>query len=151
MDVRSVLALRGPNVWAPFPVLEACIDLRPLQDCVTRKSSGFDKQVQDWAQVLLERLGTCRGPNGGHSERLQSDTSAVRVFEPLVLELQRLAGAEVSFGRTCETSQPGVYKVACAYEHEELGRAAIAAARELYLAAAQSRALDPAEEVAKLR
>jgi cyanophycin synthetase len=151
MDVRNVLALRGPNIWAHFPVLEAWIDLGPLEDPVADEPPAFDGRIRDWVPALLERLGGCGGTRIGLSQRLQCDNSAVRVLERLVLELQRLAGAEVSFGRTRETSQPDVYKVACEYEHEELGRAAIAAARELYLAAVQSRPLDLAGEVAKLR
>ena len=27
MEFRKVLALRGPNIWANFPVLEAWVDL----------------------------------------------------------------------------------------------------------------------------
>src|SRR5262249_14337373 len=104
-----------------------------------------------WVPALLERLGGCGGTRSGLSERLQCDASAARVFERLVLELQRLAGAKVSFGRTREASEPGVYKVACEYEHEGLGRAAIAAAGELCVAAAHSRPLDPAGVVANLK
>src|SRR5262245_18755659 len=32
MEFRKVLALRGPNIWASFPVLEAWVDLGPLKD-----------------------------------------------------------------------------------------------------------------------
>ena len=28
MEFRKVLALRGPNFWANFPVLEAWVDLK---------------------------------------------------------------------------------------------------------------------------
>ena len=27
MEFRKVLALRGPNIWANFPVIEAWVDL----------------------------------------------------------------------------------------------------------------------------
>ena len=30
MEFRKVLALRGPNIWANFPVLEAWVDLGDL-------------------------------------------------------------------------------------------------------------------------
>src|SRR5215831_4276647 len=151
MDVRNVLALRGPNVWAPFPVLEAWIDLRTPQDCVASEPSGPEGRTRGWVPAVLERMGSCGGTRSGLSECLQCDASAARMFERLVLELQRLAGAKVSFGRTREASEPGVYKVACEYEQEELGRAAIAAARELCLAAAHSRPLDRAGVVTNLK
>ena len=32
MEFRKVLALRGPNIWANFPVLEAWVDLGELKD-----------------------------------------------------------------------------------------------------------------------
>src|SRR5262245_46009553 len=47
MDVRNVLALRGPNVWAPFPVLEAWIDLCPPQDCVAGEPSCPDGGIRN--------------------------------------------------------------------------------------------------------
>ncbi len=31
MEFRRVWALRGPNVWARFPVLEVVLDLSPLK------------------------------------------------------------------------------------------------------------------------
>ena len=32
MEFRKILALRGPNIWAKFPVLEAWVDLGVLKD-----------------------------------------------------------------------------------------------------------------------
>ena len=31
MEFRKVLALRGPNIWANYPVLEAWVDLQELK------------------------------------------------------------------------------------------------------------------------
>jgi cyanophycin synthetase len=57
----------------------------------------------------------------------------------------------VGFGRTRETSEDGVYKVAIEYEDEELGRAALEVARALCLAAVEGLPFDVTTEIRKLR
>src|SRR5262249_14149245 len=91
------------------------------------------------------------GTRGGFFERLRRGTYLAHVLEHVVLELQSQVGTEVGFGRTRETSEEGVYRVAFEYEHEELGRAALLVARELCLAAVQGRSFDVAGEMDKLR
>jgi len=41
MEIRKVLALRGPNVWANFPVLEVWVDLGDLKDSPSNSMPGF--------------------------------------------------------------------------------------------------------------
>src|SRR6478609_40324 len=111
MNLRNFRALRGPNVWADCPVLEACIDLAPLQEGAPGKPHVEAGRLREWLPTLTER------PDGGGTPvPLQAGASVPRVLERLVLELQRLAGTEVGFAHSRETSQPGVYTVACGYE-----------------------------------
>jgi cyanophycin synthetase len=53
------------------------------------------------------------------------------IVEHVALELQVLAGMPVGFGRTRETSTPGVYQVVVEYQYEDAGRYAIRAAVRL--------------------
>jgi cyanophycin synthetase len=150
MEFNKVLALRGPNIWARFPVLEAWIDLGPLKDARSDRLPGFNARLLNWLPTLLEHpCGV--GSRGGFFELLQEGTSPGHVLEHVALELQVRAGTEVRFGRTRETSTKGVYKIVVEYREEELGRACLESARRLCLAALHDQAFDVAGEVEQLR
>jgi cyanophycin synthetase len=149
MEFRKVRALRGPNVWATFPVLEAWVDLGPLKDSASDEWPGFNDRLMAWLPTLVEHRCSV-GTRGGFFERLRRGTYLAHILEHVTLELQGLAGTEVGFGRARETSQEGVYKVAVEYESEELARACLEAGRELCLAAVHDRPFEVAAEVARL-
>jgi cyanophycin synthetase len=150
MEFTKVLALRGPNIWARFPVLEAWIDLGSLEDLRSDELPGFNARLLDWLLTLTEHPCSVNR-RGRFFERLQEGTSTSHVLEHVALELQGLAGTQVGFGWTRETSTPGVYQVVVGYEEEELGRAALASARLLCLAAIHDQAFDVNGEVDRLR
>jgi cyanophycin synthetase len=62
---------------------------------------------------------------------VQEGTMMGYVIEHVALELQTLAGMPVSFGRTRETSTPGIYQVVFEYVDEQAGRYAARAALRL--------------------
>jgi cyanophycin synthetase len=150
MEFRKVLALRGPNVWANFPVLEAWLDLAALKDSPSDELPGFNERLMAWLPTLVEHRCSV-GTRGGFFERLRRGTWQAHILEHVALELQTLAGTEVGYGRTRETSEDGVYKVALEYEYEELGRASLNVARELCLAAVYDRPFDVEGAVRQLR
>ena len=134
MEFRKVLALRGPNVWAMFPVLEAWLDLGEFRDASSEELPGFNGRVTSRFPSQVEHRCSER-TRGGFFERLRRGTYPAHVLEHVALELQSLAGSEVGFGRARATSEEGVYRVAVEYREEALGRAALEAARAFCLAA----------------
>ena len=54
---RQVLALRGPNLWANFPVLEAWIDLAEYADCSSDEVPGFNDRLMSWLPTITS-VGT---------------------------------------------------------------------------------------------
>jgi cyanophycin synthetase len=150
MEFRKVLALRGPNVWASFPVLEAWLDLGALKESSSDELPGFNDRLKAWLPGLVEHHCSV-GTRGGFFERLRRGTYQGHVLEHVALELQSLAGTEVGYGRTRAASEDGVYKVVVEYEEEELGRAALEAGLRLCLAAVLDRPFDVEGEVGKLR
>src|SRR3954454_2738439 len=143
MEFRKVLALRGPNIWAKFPVLEAWVDLGVLKDSPSDELPGFNERLIAWLPSMIEHRCSI-GERGGFFERLRRGTYQAHILEHVTLELQSLAGTEVGFGRARETSEEGVYKVAIEYEEEELGRAALERGMGLGLAAVHDRPFDVA-------
>jgi cyanophycin synthetase len=150
MKFQKILALRGPNIWAHFPVLEAWVDLGELKDSPSDELPGFNSRLMAWLPSLIEHRCSV-GTRGGFFDRLHRGTWLAHILEHVALELQSLAGTEVGFGRTRETSKEGVYKVALEYEVEDLGRATFEVGRELCLAAVHDRPFDVEAELHKLR
>jgi cyanophycin synthetase len=150
MEIQKILVLRGPNIWANFPVLEAWVDLGDLKDSPSNELPGFNDRLMSWLPTMIEhRCGL--GVRGGFFERLRTGTYQAHILEHVTLELQELAGARVGFGRARETAVEGVYKVVVEYEEEAFAEAALRTARELCLAAVYDRPFDVQAEVARLR
>ncbi len=150
MEFRRVRLLDGPNIWANFPVLEAWVDLGPLKDSPSDELPGFNERLMAWLPSLIEHRCSV-GCRGGFFERLRRGTWQAHILEHVALELQSLAGTPVGFGRTRETHEDGVYKVALEFEYEELGRASLEVGRDLCLAAVYDRPFDVEGVIARLR
>lgn len=150
MQFRKILALRGPNYWANFPVLEAWVNLEDLKDSPSDEIPGFNDRLKGWLPSMVEHQCSV-GRRGGFFERLNRGTYQAHILEHVALELQCLVGTDVGFGRARETSEEGVYKVAVEYEEEELGRAALERGLELCLAAVHDRPFDVGAEIEALK
>jgi cyanophycin synthetase len=149
MVFRKVLALRGPNLWADFPVLEAWVDLLDWKDARSDAIPGFTGRLTAWLPSLAEHR--CVVGRDTLLEQLGQGTDLGHALEHATLELQALAGVDVRFSRTRPTSTPGVCRVIVQYEEEALARACLEAALRLCLAAVHDRPFDRAAEITALR
>ena len=150
MEFRKILTLRGPNIWANFPVLEAWVDLGALKDSPSDELPGFNDRLMSWLPTMIEHRCSV-GERGGFFERLRRGTYQAHILEHVTLELSTLAGSDIGFGRARETSEDGVYKVAVEYQEEAFGKACFYSARDLLAAAVSDTPFDVAAEVKKLR
>ncbi len=150
MQILKVHKLRGPNIWANFPVLEAWVDLEELKDTSSEMIEGFNERLMSWLPTMIEHRCS-EGVRGGFFERLRRGTWMGHILEHTTLELQTLAGNEVGFGRARESSVEGIYKVAIEYLDETVAMAALNTAFELLQAAIHNRPFDVKAEVEKLR
>jgi cyanophycin synthetase len=110
VEFRKVLALRGPNIWANSPVIEAWVDLKHLKDTASNSVPGFNDRLMSWLPSMIEHECS-EGHRGGFFVRLREGTYPAHILEHVTLELQCLAGTPVGYGRARETSEEGVYKV----------------------------------------
>ncbi|MCY2978936.1 MAG: cyanophycin synthetase [Planctomycetota bacterium] len=150
MQILKVNKLRGPNIWANSPVLEAWVDLEELKDTSSEMIPGFNERLMAWLPSLVEHRCSV-GERGGFFVRLRRGTYMAHILEHVALELQSLAGTPVGFGRARETNVDGIYKVAVAFREEKLGLACIDKAFDLILAAVHDSPFDVEAEVSKLR
>ena len=150
MKFRKVLALRGPNLWANSPVLEAWVDLEELKDSPSNELPGFNERLMAWLPSMIEHRCSI-GERGGFFERLRRGTWQGHILEHVTLELQSLAGTHAGFGRARKTSEEGVYKVAVKYQDEKLARECLDTARRLLHAAVHDEPFDSIAEIERLQ
>jgi cyanophycin synthetase len=150
MRIIHIQTLKGPNVWSRHPILEAVVDLEELKDSPSNTLPGFYERLSSWIPSLVEHRCSV-GERGGFLQRLKEGTWPGHILEHTALELETLAGTAVGFGKTRETSTPGVYKVAVRYVEERLGRACLTSALEILLAAVYDRPLNISSKIAELR
>jgi cyanophycin synthetase len=150
IKLLRVTYLRGPNIWTYRPVIEAWVDIGTLEDQPSNTIPGLYERLT----ALLPGLQAHRcgvGEPGGFLQRLRDGTWAAHILEHVVIELQNLAGMQSGFGKARETSVRGVYKMAFRTRQEQVGRAALAAANDLLMAAIDDRAYDLDSTIVKLR
>lgn len=150
MEIRRVVALRGPNIWANSPVLEAWLALCAEENRPSNEFPGLSERIEAWLPSLYEHCCS-EGAPGGFLSRLREGTYLGHVLEHLTLELQSLAGTPVGYGRTRESSEAGLYKVVVKYRDEHVVRASLAAAYALLDAAIAGSDFDVGSEVRRLR
>lgn len=125
----------GPNQYARFPVIRHIIDLGPLEDYPTAKLAGFAERLVTALPGLEEHGCSYREP-GGFIRRMTEDegTWLGHVWEHVALELQSVAGHDVTFGKTRSTDAGrGEYSMVFEYRQRDVGLEAGELARRLIL------------------
>ncbi len=118
----------GPSQYAKFPVIRLELDLGPLEQWPTAKlGEGFIDGLLAALPGLAAHGCSYREP-GGFVRRMREGegTWLGHVLEHVAIELQNIAGEDVTFGKTRSISddRPGVYSVVYEYAQREEGIAA---------------------------
>ncbi|CAN5731588.1 cyanophycin synthetase [soil metagenome] len=120
LSVSGLRALRGPNFWRLAPVIACDLSLGRLEEVRSVDIPGFNDRLIQLLPTLHEHPCS-RGASGGFIERLREGTHLPHILEHVALELQTLAGSDVSFGRIVESGDPGVWWLILEFEEEEVG------------------------------
>ncbi|MET1491047.1 acetate--CoA ligase family protein, partial [Uliginosibacterium paludis] len=140
MEVSRIRALRGPNLWSRHTAIEAVVICEPAERALSNMA-GFDVRLRE----LFPLIGEVRPAAGGEV------LSMAHAIEFAALGLQAQAGCPVTFSRTTETSDAGVYLVVVEYSEEAVGRKAFEIAEALCRAAAAGEAFDTNAALSELR
>jgi cyanophycin synthetase len=113
----------GPSLYARFPVIRLRMDIGDLEDWPSMRLG------REFIDALLEALpglrehGCSYGEPGGFVRRLTEDegTWAGHILEHVAIELQASTGEDITFGKTREAGEPGVYDIVYEYEAERVG------------------------------
>jgi len=150
LRVTRVRPLRGPNYWRLAPVIACDVRLGTLEGRATDDLPSFTARLLAALPTLHEHPCT-RGAQGGFVERLREGTELPHVLEHVALELQTLAGSDVSFGRVVPSGDEGVWWVIVAYEEEAVGVESMREATRLLRACLDGTTLDAAHLVRDLQ
>ena len=121
---RSVFV--GPSLYAHFPVIRLELDLGELEQWPTgRLGPTFVDGLIAALPGLAEHGCSYREPGGFIRRMREGDgTWLGHVLEHVAIELQNVAGEDVTFGKTRSVDKPGVYSVVYEYVQKEEGVAA---------------------------
>jgi cyanophycin synthetase len=130
LKVTRIRALRGPNYWRLAPVIASDVQLGALESVSSADMGGFNARLLGSLPSLAEHPCS-HGSPGGFVARLEKGTHLPHILEHVALELQTLAGSDVSFGRVVQSGDTGVWWVIVAYEEEDVGVESMRAAVQL--------------------
>jgi cyanophycin synthetase len=139
MEVIRIRALRGPNLWSHHTAVEAIVSCTPDEENID-KLPGFEVRLR------ARFPGIAALQPIGHDDAIP----LAHVLEMTALALQAEAGCPVTFSRTSQTLEPGIYQMVVEYTEEEVGRLAVQLATELIKSAQDDTPFDLAAALAQL-
>ncbi len=140
MEVSRIRALRGPNLWSRHTAIEAIVSCSPSESSLINLPD-FEARLRDrFPEIALLQ------------PTVSNDiVSMAHALEFAALGLQAQAGCPVTFSRTAQTVEDGIYQVVVEYSEEAVGRLAFELAQELCRAAVDDREFDLAGALRHLR
>lgn len=140
MEISRIRALRGPNLWSRHTSIEAIVSCAENEQHIASIAGFEDRLRARFPEIkFLE------------TARLENSFSMADALESAALGLQAQAGCPVTFSRTIQTVDTGIYQVVVAYTEEAVGRLAFEIAATLCRAAFEDTPFDLAEALTRLR
>ncbi|WP_022664124.1 cyanophycin synthetase [Desulfospira joergensenii] len=150
IEIKELRALRGPNRHTRHTAIFMVLDIDAYEDLPSDKIDGFSDRLLTLIPSLQEH-GCSIGKPGGFIQRLERGTWAGHIIEHIAIELQCLAGMNVGYGKTLDTSQKGIYLVVFRYFVESAGLKAAEVAVSLFEAVAREKDFDVDQAVSDLK
>jgi hypothetical protein len=123
ISLRELTVLRGPSVWAAFPLTRLEVELGSFDELSSAELPWVTESLLAALPGLAEH-GCSLGRPGGFVERLRRGTYAAHIMEHVALQLQEECGERVSFGKTRGTGVGGRYEVVFEHRRSGVGRTA---------------------------
>jgi cyanophycin synthetase len=150
IEIKELRALRGPNRHTRHTAIFMVLDIKAYENLPSDIIDGFSDRLVALMPSLQEHECSIGKP-GGFIQRLQKGTWAGHIIEHIAIELQCLAGMEVGYGKTLDTSKKGFYIVVFRYLVESAGLKAAKEAVSLFEAVAQEKSFDVSRAIAELK
>ncbi|MER2541259.1 MAG: cyanophycin synthetase [Azonexus sp.] len=140
MDVSRIRALRGPNLWSRHTAIQAIVTCEGAESAIN-DLPNFETRLRERFPALGDLIP---------ADHLDT-VSMAHALEFAALGLQAQAGCPVTFSRTAQAVEAGIYQVVVEYTEEEVGRLAFERAEQLCLAALNDTPFDLDATLKELR
>ncbi len=152
MNIIDIKVMKGPNYWSirRHHLIVMRLDLEEMEERPTNMIDGFLERLKLMFPTMYDHRCSENQP-GGFFYRVETGTWMGHVIEHIALEIQTLAGMDVGFGRTRETSTKGVYNVVFSYYEEKAGIYAARCAVRIAEALIDNLPYDLSDDIQKLR
>ena len=150
IEIKELRALRGPNRHTRHTAIFMVLNINEYESRPSDKIKGFSERLLSLVPTFQEH-GCSIGKPGGFIQRLQTGTWAGHIIEHIAIELQCLAGMEVGYGKTLDTSKKGIYIVVFRYLVESAGLKAAKEAVSLFEAVAQEKSFNVSQIISELK
>jgi cyanophycin synthetase len=122
LDIQELRAFQVPNVFSlREPIVKMKIDLGEYAETPTKDIDGMNEKIlQFFPGVRDHKCAT--GYVGGFVDRLGEGTYLAHVTEHLSLELQRILGYDLRYGKARQI-EGSLYQIIFACQHPEVGKA----------------------------
>ena len=152
MKILDIKVMNGPNYWSVkrHKLILMVLDIEELEQRPTNLIDGFSARLQALFPTMQGHRCS-KEYEGGFFERVEEGTWMGHVIEHIALEIQTLAGMDVGFGRTRETSTSGIYNVVFTYMEAKVGRYAAEASVDIAQALIDNTPIDLPAIIQKLR
>jgi len=117
---EHIRVLQGANYFSGGPVVHMRVNLNEYDEVFTNDIPGFYEKLTMTLPTLIEHHCS-EGVRGGFFIRVREGTLLGHVMEHVAIELQTLAGMDVSYGKTRSSSKPGVYNIIFRFFDEYAG------------------------------
>ncbi len=150
IEIKTLRALRGPNRYTRHQAIFMVLDINEYESQPSNKLEGFADRLLELIPTLQQHGCSIGGP-GGFVKRLREGTWAGHIIEHIAIELQCLAGMEVGYGKTFDTSCKGIYLVVFRYLVESAGLKAAKESVSLFEAVVRGENFDVSQVVSELK
>jgi len=147
MKILATNVYVGPSLYAHFPVIRHQVDIGILEDWPSaRLGPGFIDGLVDALPGLAQHSCSYQEA-GGFLRRMREDegTWMAHIWEHAAIELQHIAGSDVSFGKTRGMGPSGHYNMIFEYKQRDVGLEAARIARQLLMSLLPERIRDELE------
>ncbi len=127
LHIIDIKIMQGANYFSGGNVVVMLLDLKEYDEVFTNSIPKFYQKLSAKLPSLIEHHCSV-GKRGGFFIRVKEGTLLGHVVEHIAIELQTLAGMDVGFGKTRESTKKGIYNVVVRYFDEQAGIFALKAA-----------------------
>lgn len=142
--------MRGPNYWSisRHKLIVIVLELQEMEEVLSNKIPHFEERL---IKILPGLKEYSPGASGEFTSLVREGVQMEKIIEYIALEVQTMAGMEVSFGRTQSYGEKSVYQVVFEYVEEEVGRYAARAAVRICEAVIKGEEYDLSEDIREMR